>query len=608
MANDKFRIIDVRHPSISYDSGYWDEWRECYEGGYYFVQQNLKKFSERESDDDYYSRMEITPTPTYAKAAVNDIRNSIFQRMRDIIRKNGSDDYKRAVAGEMGGVDMKGTSMNAFIGIDVLTELLVMGKVGVFIDAPQALGETLADVNGARPYLYRYRVEDILSWSCTKPEEPMEFQALLLRDRGLDFISHELDAIELPSGEYERYRLLWVDKDDGFVRVQFYDKIGNPIDSKGNEQGAEEPITLALRHIPFVLLDIEDSLLKDVVNHQNALLNLTSSDVAYALKANFPFYTEMVDMRAVGDHLKHGVNPDGTATTGGQGAMSREARVGPTHGRLYDLRAERPGFIHPSPEPLEASLKLQEKLEDDIRKLVNLAVQNKIGRRATSAEAMKMSDQGLEAGLSYIGLVLESAERKITAHWAAYEERHAEKRKVATIKYPDRYSLKTDRDRIEEASKLSELMFTVPGVTVKKELAKDIVMSLLGGKINVDTMDSIFSEIDKADYTTSDPNIIIQSKEVGLVSEKTASMALGFPEEEYLQARKDHADRAARILIAQTSAREQSGEGEELESPGARGVEDLSGEPSQEGKTEREQATDTTLKETTKKPQRGEEK
>jgi len=607
MANDKFRVIDIRHPSISYDGAFWADWRECYEGGYYYVEQNLKKFSERESDEDYFSRMDITPTPTYAKAAVNDIRNSIFQRMRDIIRKSGSPTYKKAVAGEVGGVDMKGTSMNAFIGIDILTELLVMGKVGVFIDAPKAKGQTLADVGGARPYLYRYKVEDILSWACTKPEEPMEFQALLLRDKGLDYSSHDIEAIELPSGEYERYRLLWIDKEDGFVHVQFYDKEGNPVDPEGNEQLTEEPIILALRRIPFVLLDIEDSLLKDVCKHQSALLNLTSSDVAYALKANFPFYTEQADMRAVGDHLKHGANPDGTATAGGQRAMGREMNVGPTHGRIYDIRAERPGFIHPSPEPLEASLKLQEKLEDDIRKLVNLAVQNKVGRRATSAEALKMSDQGLEAGLSFIGLVLESAERKIADHWAAYEERQEKKQQIATIKYPDRYSLKTDGDRIKEAGELAELMFTVPGTTVKKELAKDIVTSLLSGKIDVETMESIFKEIDKADYTTSSPDVIISAKEAGLVGEKTASMALGFKEDEYLQARKDHADRAARILLAQTSAREQ-GSGDEAESPGARGVEDISDAPEREGKEERVQATDPTLKESTKKSVRGEGK
>ena len=59
-----------------------------------------------------------------------------------------------------------------------------------------------------------------------------------------------------------------------------------------------------------------------------------------------------------------------------------------------------------------------------------------------------MDNQGLEAGLSYIGLVLENAERQIAEHWAAYEERNPLKRQIATIKYPDVYSLKTDADRV----------------------------------------------------------------------------------------------------------------------------------------------------------------
>ena len=57
---------------------------------------------------------------------------------------------------------------------------------------------------------------------------------------------------------------------------------------------------LELTRIPFVLLDIGDSMIKDVVNHQIALLNLVSSDVNYALKSNFPFYIEQKDVRAVG--------------------------------------------------------------------------------------------------------------------------------------------------------------------------------------------------------------------------------------------------------------------------------------------------------------------
>jgi len=143
-------------------------------------------------------------------------------------------------------------------------------------------------------------------------------------------------------------------------------------------------------------------------------------------------------------------------------------------------------------------------------------------------------------------------------------------------------------------------MYTVPGRTIKKELARNIVMALLSGKIDVITMDKIFREIEQAEYTTSDPSIIIQAKEAGLCSEQTASMALGFPKDEYLQAREDHAERARRILLAQTSVQQGGGE-----NPAARGVPDASIEPEKEGQEERGAATETTLKETTKKPVRG---
>lgn len=600
MGSDNFNIADIRHPNYFNDQLYWEIWREVYDGGEEYLKRNLKKFTERESDTDFTNRMAITPLPVYAKAAVNDVRNAIFQRMRDIIRKGGSKIYSQAAAGEMGGVDLKGSTMNSFIGIDILTELLIMGRVGIYIDMPELQGSTLADVKGARPYLYRYQVEDILSWSVSKPEDPSEFQALLLRDQGFDYSQFELYGIELPKGEFERYRLIWINKETGYVNLQFFCKKGNPINADGTPSDGT-PIVLNLTKIPFVMLNIGDSLLKDVSRHQAALLNLGSSDVAYALKANFPFYVEQQDMRAVSDHLKHPVNPDGTAMAGGQRGASKEFTIGPTHGRLYDLKADQPAFIHPSSEPLKASIELQEKLEDDIRKLVNLAVINKIGKRATSAEALKMSDQGLEAGLSYIGLVLENAERKIADFWSAYEEINPRKRNIATIKYPDRYSLKTDRDRIEEAAKLAKLIYTVPGKTAKKELSKNVILTLLSGRVNVDTLEQIFSEIEKANYATSDPEIIIQAKEAGLVGDQVASTALGFSDDEYIQARKDHLERVKRILEAQ----EENSSKDLPPNPGARGITDLSATPAQEGSQEKKNATDTTLKDTVKKPVRG---
>jgi len=351
-----------------------------------------------------------------------------------------------------------------------------------------------------------------------------------------------------------------------------------------------------------VLLDIGDSLIKDVVNHQIALLNLGSSDVNYALKSNFPFYVEQRDLRASGAHLKPAAT-DGTATTGGQPSGDTDIIAGAAHGRSYDKGLNAPSFIAPPSDPLRASMDLQEKLGDEIRQLVNLAVASLAQRQ--SAESKAMDNQGLEAGLSYIGLVLENAERQIAEHWAAYEERNVANRQIATIKYPDVYNLRTDADRIEEAQNLLKLMASVPGRKVKKELAKCIVLALLGGKISVDDLESINREIDDAPYTTSDANTITQAVINGICGEQTASIALGFDDDEYLQARKDHADRAVRVLQAQVKVAAENGPAAAGgkggvpsiagTDPAARGVPDLSTDPHAASRDEKTLSQDSTL-------------
>jgi hypothetical protein len=541
---------------------------------------------------EFNARKAMTPVPKFAGAAINDIRNAIYQRMRDITRKGGSKAYQYAVNGMNLGVDRRGSTMNAFIGVKALTELLVMGRVGVFVDAPLVPPTaTLANTGNVTPYLYKYDIEDVLSWTCSKPEAPSEFQAILLRDTVMQFDQGSF----LPTIEVQRYRYLWIDPATGKVNLQFYSLKGEPVDQFGGPAGA---IELELTRIPFVMLDIGSSLIKDVAQHQIALLNLGSSDVSYALRSNFPFYVEQKDLRAVGAHLKHAATADGTATTGGQGAAETDIKVGATHGRAYDKGMNPPGFINPSAEPLRASLELQDRLKRDIRELVNLAVSSLAVR--ASAESKAMDNQGLEAGLSYIGLLLESAERQLCEHWAAYEERTPAKREIATIKYPDRYSLKTDADRIKEATDLTKLMNSVPGRKVKRELSKGIVQALLGGKVSVDDLEAINQEIDSAHYTNSDPQTVIQAVQAGLVGEKTGSMALGFDEDEYLQARADHLERVRRIAEAQGVARGNKGGSD----PSARGVADLSANPNA-GEEEKALSRNTDLQPTTAPRVRG---
>jgi len=590
---DQHRIIDSRHPNWLRNVTDWEQWRLTYRGGEEFRNKYLERFTTREDSQDFEARKRLTPVPSFAKAAINRIRNSIFQRMNDITRRGGSPAYQRAIAGLDQGVDRRGSTMNAFLGIKCLPELLVMGRGGVFVDNSVIPGETLADIGGSRPYLYSYQIEDILSWACTKPDEPSEFQAVLLRDTVMDYDQ----ATMLPLQNLQRMRLLWIDKDTGLVNLQFYSVDGEPTDRDGNPGG---PIELELTRIPFVMLDITDSLLKDICNHQIALLNLISSDVNFALKANFPFYIEQRDLRAVGSHLKQAANPDGTATAGGQAAHDNEITLGATRGRAYDIKANPPAFINPSSDPLKASMDLREEIVQEINRLVNLGVEALGSRMPAGTQALDTG--GLEAGLSYIGLILESAERKIAEFWAAYEDRVVARRKIATIKYPDRYSLKTDKDRIDEATQLSKLMSSVPGQTIKREISKSITQALLGGKVSVETIAKVNAEIDESVYTTSDPTTILAAVEAGLCGEKTGSMALGFSPEEHIQAKKDHAERAARVAQAQASVK---GSNNSMgNDPAARGVPDLSANPAAP-RQEKKQGRDRTLHDSKRRRVRG---
>ena len=136
MANATINLVDSRHPGYLSGMTDWAKWRLTYEGGDEFRERYLEKFSTREDQTEFNTRKAITPVPRFAGSAVDDIRNSIYQRLRDVVRKGGSRVYQEAVNGNNLGVDHRGSTMNAFLGVKVLTELLVMGRVGVFVDAP----------------------------------------------------------------------------------------------------------------------------------------------------------------------------------------------------------------------------------------------------------------------------------------------------------------------------------------------------------------------------------------------------------------------------------------------------------------------------------------
>jgi len=603
MAAQGFTIADLTHPIYEHSLPEWQKWRDVYIGGYYFINKYLQQYSTREDAGTFERRKMMTYNPAFAKSAVNEIKNAIFQRLVDISRVGGSDNYQRAVRGEDKGVDLLGSTMNAFLGRRALPELLTMSRVGIFVDMPRLSGITVHDARDKRPYLYIYRAEDIRTWRFDEYDSQSEFSSLLLRDYVFEYDKN----LAMPIGETIRYRHMWVE--GGKVHCKFYGESGAPVMASGQsfqnpsatksaeevtkklrgeedqpQYVEEEEIVLDIPRIPFVVLELSNSLLVDVANYQIALLNLASSDLAYVLQANFPFYTEQYEPRTQSAHIRPAGDDGGTSGDAGRGKVE-EVRVGISRGRRYPKGLDRPGFIAPPTDPLKASIDKQEQMKAEIRQLVHLAVAN-LQPRDASAESKGMDNQGLESGLSYIGLELEHAERRIANYWAMYE-----KSKPATVRYPEKYSLRSEGDRREEAKELSALLLTVPSDTYRKEVCKRIVEVMLANKVSNDTLDEIRKEIDDSDGVTAEVDVIAKHVEIGILDLELASRLCGYPEGTVEKASKDHTDRLTRIAQSQSAKSNTvvpDGQGK------ARGLPDLDGQAGATGSKEKQASKDTT--------------
>jgi len=309
-------------------------------------------------------------------------------------------------------------------------------------------------------------------------------------------------------------------------------------------------------------------LMTDIANYQIALLNLGSSDLSYAIRSNFPFYTEQFDPKQFAlEALQAGRSDTGTSEEANI-SKDQEVSIGIAQGRKYPKGLDRPQFVHPSPEPLKASMEKQEKLQAEIRELVRLNVKNLSGQNTDNL--------AIESGMSCIGLELEKGERQIGKVWADYTQEQA-----PIIKYPKNYTLKTEAERRAEASELQEQVAKTPSTTLQKVLTKQIANILADHRVSKDVMQKIYDEIDDSEVIITDPEVIRADHEAGLVGTELASKLRNYPEGEVVKAKADHTERLARIAIAQSkySIDKSTGNGKNVDAiDGARGVDDMDSE------------------------------
>ena len=579
-------INSLVHPLYNKCYRDWEKFRYVWEGGECFIEKYLERYSSRETKTDFEVRKRLTYTPGHASTAVLEVKNSIYERFVDISRSGGSDKYQSWVKGDKGGVDGADRSMDQFIGTICLPELLVTSRVGVYVDAPKMDMITKADEENFMPYAYMYKAEDIRTWA-RGTGRGQELSAVLLRDTVYTYD----DNFGLITGTETRFRLLKKENRNGkdVVVAKYFER--------GGKELSEEEDVLDIPEIPFEFVEIDHSILKTVADHQIALLNLASADLHYCLKANFPFYTEQQDPRTNMDLFTSGGDDfseekEGTASNAAE-TDDKTAEIGVMNGRAYPMNADRPGFIHPSSEPLKASMAKQEEIRMEVRQLVLLSVSS-LNPNAPRGER---DDQGLEAGLAYIGMTLEYLERKIAKFFAMYE--NAKNIKDATVQYPADYRVRSEEDRRKEAEQLLEILPQLPSLTYQKETAKRVADLTIGHWVSIETMDKIHKEIDDAKIVNVDPEKLLADLQAGILSEATASKARLYPDSEITQARVDHVERLKRIVISQTK-----GQAGELQEPAARGVKDA--DPNEDSaEEEKEDSQNADKQEDRKKATRG---
>lgn len=473
------------------------KYRLVLESGRRFVEHYLLAHSERESADDYARRKQMTYCPAFAKSALKEIKNTIYSVMPDIIRQSESATYMQAQAGEGMGVDHEGRSMSAFIAKYILIELMGMGKVGVLVDRDQTIGSTRTDRFRNTPKLIPVHREHV--------------QELEYNDGVLIRAVLELgEDPKLPKKKYE-YVLTPDSKVDVFSNGSLL-------------------TTLDMPRIPFEYIELEESLLVDAADIQISLLQLVSSDMSYTVEANFPFYIEQVN-RLEAAHLKR----DDTQ------------EVGIRKGRRYQAGLDAPGFINPSSEPLEASMKKQEQLKQEIREVINLAASNAQARHA-SADSKSIDNQGKINGLAAIGAELAVAERNILHIWELFEGLPPN----GYVEYPKDYNVQSTEARNKEAEELSTLRKDVPSKTFQREVTKLMVKTLLQGRVPLDKLEDIYKEVDKAQIILADPETLRADFEAGFLDGEGAANARLYPAGTFEKAKVDHAERLARIAESQS--------------------------------------------------------
>lgn len=447
-------------------------YRLAYEAGEDFINQHLYMYSDDE--EDFTTRRQLAYCPAYAKALINEVKTKLASQLHTITRVSDKRVLER-YAGKDGGVNGADGTMTTFIISELLPELLPMGKVGVLVEGT--------------PTGPAYKV--------FKREQILEYK----------YTGNKLTYLKLLDGD----NVHTFTKDDVVTYT---------LHTSGEKVATS---TLDIDFIPFEILDIKQPLMAEIWRHQVALLNIEASDVYYIYKANYPRYTEQRDRRSADVYAKSDSD------------LPKKQKHGVLKGRVYDVGTDRPGFIHPSPDPLYASMQKENQIKEQMARLVDVSLS-------------ELGGEGVDSGLASIAAELERGENALGRMFA----------KMLLVSdftaiYPTVFTLKSDDDRIEEATKLSATMASVPSVTYRKEVCKQTARLILQGKISADKLAAIEAEIEALPVIIQDPDKLVEHVETGIIDRVSAALASGYTAEGAIKAMEEKISLMQHIVAAQVS-------------------------------------------------------
>ncbi len=528
------KLTDIRHPEWSMMADLWAKWRMVYEGGEEFINNFLQEFSRRERFDDFRVRRSITYNSNHAGAIIDIIRNAMTVKLPEVSRK-GDEKYEELMRTD---VDMQKSSMSTFIGLETVPLLLAQGKRFIGVDSPEIFDlagvRTLAEDQG-RPYVWPIDAEDILSWSYN---DMGQFQTLLMRET-VDQKDFETGLVRGSSQQFRYMRLLGEGDVDETLDMSGPGVFVAVFDHESKLIGT--PTVLNISRIPIVEFRLVDSLIRDIADMQVALLNLSSTDMSFLFRGNFPIYVEQVDdamatLKPAGSKREvtspsEEISDRDRIVTDDKRPNVREG--GGQKGIAYPKEMDAPSFIAPTTDNLKASMDKQSMIAQDMRALIDLSLVSLSVKAVEQSGKSKLADRmGQEAALAYIASVLESGEREVAQ---LFHEFLGMPNADFEVKYPEGFVLKSEDERHDEVIKLRELRSAVPSETYAKAVDERITEIMLKSISTPEEIAAAIEEVRNADYFDDDKQrreAISEDVQNKLLSRKTGSRLRGHDESE----------------------------------------------------------------------------